>query len=516
MPDPHDLPGSRRWCHQCRWGTFLLFWCGLAQICQGQSQDGLAAAVALEQSLTQLIEQVEPSVVSVARYRPQPGGLSAQVEGRFLQPGMVPTMETARDLIPNQFATGIIIAPKDSDERYVLTTYHAVRGAPVFGQSGSGDGSRLEVAFTSRRVCAATIYAADPRSDLAVLQIDWQSAGLQLSQLRPLSWSESPEVRKGQLVVTVGNPYWIARDGSASAGWAMVSNLARRPTSTSPTLPGPKTLDGLGGLIHLDARIAVGSSGAPVVNLKGQLVGVTSSIAAIDGFERSGGFAFPMNSTTEWIVETLLQGFEVEYGFLGVTPRSESRIPPGLTTQPSAARVESVLDNSPAQEAGLRLGDLVLSVDGQTVYSDLDLMREVTLHPPGTIVKLTVLRGLRPEPRTVAVKLGKWPTSDDEAIIASQERYPAWRGLTLDYPTARHQFLGSPPHLQQAVLIRAVSADSVAQRAGLEPGLFVAMVNRTRVQTPDEFTAAVKGLTGPVTLTVILTDDTTKTVTLAE
>jgi len=481
-----------------------------------QGTDGLAAAVALEQSLTQLIEQVEPSVVSVARFRPTPGGIAPQMDGRFLQPGMVPGVESSRDLIPNQFATGIIIAPSESDERFVLTTYHAVQGGPIFGQPGSGDGSRLEVAFTSRHTCTAAIYAADPRSDLAVLKIDWQPLGLPLSQLRPMSWSDSPEVRKGQLVVTLGNPYWIARDGSASAGWAMVSNLARRPTSTAPSAQGPKTLDGLGGLIHLDARIAVGSSGSPVVNLTGQLVGITTSLAAIDGFERSGGFAFPVNQHTEWIIDSLLQGYEVEYGFLGVTPRSESRIPPGITSQPMAARAESVLDESPAQVAGLRRGDLVLAVDGQPTLSELDLMRQVTLHPPETVVKLTVLRGMRPEPQIISVKLGKWPATEDDAIIATQSRYAPWRGLTVDYPTSRHKFLGIPPQLQMAVLVREVLPDSVAQRAGIEPGIFISHVNRTAVRTPREFVEAVKESQGNVSLTLLLADETGKTVILGE
>lgn len=488
---------------------------GLASTASAQTQDGIAAAIALEQSLTQLIEQVEPSVVSVARYRHTPNN-APQLEARFLQPGMASNLESPRDLIPNQFATGIIVAPKDSDERFVLTTYHSVRGGPITGQPGSGDGSRLEVAFTTRHVCSATIYAADPRSDLAVLRIDWQMTGLPLSQLRPLSWSDSPAVRKGQLVVTLGNPYWIARDGSASAGWAMVSNLTRRPISMLPSLQGPKTLDALGGLIHLDARIAVGSSGSPVVNLTGQLVGITSSLAAIDGFERSGGFAMPVNSSTQWIIESLLQGYEVEYGFLGVIPRSEVRIPPGISPQPMAARAESVLDVSPAQAAGLRRGDLILAVDGQPTLSELELMRQVTLHPPDTIVKLTVLRGMRPEPQTIAVKLGKWPASEDDAIIATQERYPAWRGMSIDYPTARHKFLGIPPRLEMAVLVREVLPESAAARAGIEPGIFISYVNRTAVRTPQEFQDAIKGSSGPVSLTLILADESSKMLTLGE
>lgn len=485
---------------------------------RGQGTDGLSAAMALEQSLTQLIEQSEPSVVSVARFRSAPG--NPMIDGRGAAQGMNPTQTGRNELLPNQFAAGVIVAPKESEERYILTVYHAVRGGPIAGKPGSGDGSRLEVRFFSRHVCPAEIVAADPRSDLAVLSLDLKDTNLRPAKLRPMAWDSSPAVRKGQLVITLGNPYWIARDGSPSAGWAMIANLGRRPVVlTTSSLPGPRTLDGLGGLIHLDARLPIGSSGAPVVNLTGQLVGLTTSLAAVEGYERSSGFALPIDASTSWIVADLLAGHEVEYGFLGITPElaPRERLMLDSVSQPTAALARVVHHLSPAQAGGLLGDDVILAVNGQPTLSELDLMRQVTLHPPDAVVKLTVLRRGNGEPLTLAIKLGKWPAGDDEGIIATKRKWPLWRGLGVDFATGREKFFrGDLQRIRPGVLISEVQPGSAAEGAMLEAGTYVSHVHRTPVRTPAEFAAAVEAETGSVTLRVIAADDTTRTVTVAE
>ncbi|MDZ4684494.1 MAG: trypsin-like peptidase domain-containing protein [Planctomycetaceae bacterium] len=492
---------------------------GWSSFATAQTSDGLSAAVALEQALTQVIEQSESSVVAVARIRTAPGELMIEGGGLLQRDGFAPGGRP-RDLLPNQFATGVIVSPEQGEDRWILTAYHAVRGGPVYGQTGSGDGSRLEIRLPSRHVLSATLWAADPRSDLAVLKLDYKDSGLRPNDLRPMPWATSAAVRKGQLVIVLGNPYWIARDGSPSAGWGMVSNIARRPASLVSELGSPQSLNALGGLIHLDYRLPIGTSGAPVMNLKGELVGLASSLAAIEGYERSGGFATPIDPSTRWIVETLLSGYEVEYGFLGINPGRVPRLNASdgsrRSMQASAAIAEKVHPGSPADAAGVRPQDVILAVNGEPTYSDLDLMRQVTLHPPGTTIRMTISRPRTADELTLNVKLGKWPVSDAEGVIATQRKHPLWRGLAVDYSTARLKFLTQDLQIMSAVLVTDVQPNTPAQAALLEPGVFITHVNRQLVRTPAEFAEAVRAAKGPVTLSLHAPDGTPKQVVVAE
>lgn len=482
-----------------------MFFAGPAWL-SAQTADGLAVVAALEQTLTQTIEHAEPSVVSIARWRPAPP--------EFLGDGIRRpdrlSNQQAQELLPNQFAAGVILAAAGTDERFVLTAYHAVRGGAVFGRRPAGDTSRIDVRLSSRHACSATIYAADPRSDLAVLKLDVKELGLRWDELRPMQWPATAPIRKGQFVVTLANPYWIARDGSSSVSWGIIANVARRPAMLQPEEGSPKTLQDLGTLVQVDYRLPIGASGAPVLNLRGELLALCSSIAAIEGYERSGGFAIPLDRSSRWIVETLLQGLEVEYGLLGIAPQrmvtSEYPKLAEFTRQPTAAMAQEVQLGSSAHLAGVQPNDVILAIDGEPTLNELELMRQITLHPPEATVQLTVYRPRSKEELTLHAKLGKWPVRDDEGIVASQLRQPVWRGLQVDYPTGRERYRPKNSALPAAVLITDVAPDSPAHIAGLQAGEFVMQVNRTNVKTPSEFAAAVKSAPGPVTLRMTADD----------
>lgn len=501
--------------HDFLWLAGIAFLSGMAQPAAAQS-DGLTAAAALEQNITQVIEQAEPSVVSIARLRTNPAEISEEGLALRMQERM--PNQQIHETVPNQFSAGIVLVAPGQEERFVLTTYHSVRGGVTTGAKPATDSSRLEVRFSSRHACSATIYAADPRSDLAVLKLESRELGLRADELPPIPWPTTSAVRKGQFVLTLSNPYWIARDGSSSVSWGIVSNVARRPAILKSEQGTLKTLHELGSLVQVDYRLPIGASGAPVLNLRGELIGICSSIAAIEGFERSGGFAIPIDASTRWIIESLLKGQEVEYGFLGIEPGREVIQPASrlseVTRQPSAAFARAVQYGSPAQAAGVQPNDVVLAVDGQPTLNELDLMRQVTLHPPESVVKLSVVR--RGTELTLTAKLGKWPVRDDEGIVASQRRQPLWRGLGVDYPTARQRFVVSTSAIPAAVLVTDVKEDSPAHQAGLQPGDFVVQVNRTPVRTPAEFAAAVKQATGNVTLRLLVADGQTRSTVVRE
>lgn len=469
-------------------------------------------ALALEETVVKLVERIEPSVVSIARVKPAPSD-SVFVELPLLErkrreQELPPTDPEDPDFQPNDFGAGIIITPPGGEERLVLTNYHVVRGGPVFPSTSAEDGTSLVLRFAHRRSCEASIIAADPRCDLAVLRLHFKNADMPPADLKPLDWSSSSPIRKGQFVLMLGNPHALARDGSASVSWGMISNLTRRPLPWTKDRPTKVMLYRLGNLVQIDGRLNLGTSGGPVVNLKGELIGLTTSLAAVDGYEKSAGFAIPFDDLTRRIVKSLVAGQEVEYGMLGiepkdVTPSEFRRYNIGLN-QGSAAKAGSISHDSPAYRAGIERDDVFLRVAGEQVLSEYDLMRLVGLHAPETEVELLVWRQRRGDPFPIKVKLGKWPVSDDEGIIETNPRFAPWRGLSVDYPTSRLKWTPTdrdgPPPYRRAVLVIKVADETAARTAGLQPGDFISHVNKTAVQTPTEFHAAIKSATGPVTL----------------
>ena len=468
-----------------------------------------AAAVAQDADLTLLkaaenvffncIKQAEPSVVSIARVR-----LRSIPDGEIFLQHRAPREEdlSSSNVVPNQFGAGVIVR----ENGMILTMYHVVRGGPT-SETGEGD-QKLFVRTSDRKVYPAYIHAADPRSDLAVLKIT-------ANGLKPLTYEFNGELRKGQFVIALGNPYAIARDGSASASWGILSNLGRgaqldraEEEGEDPDRQKRHTLHHLGTLLQLDMRLDLGTSGAPVLDLDGQLIGLSTSMAALAGYEKSAGFAIPMNPQFKRIIDDLVAGKEVEYGFLGINdprevgPEALAKLPIDAPHRRGGATFSGVMGNSPSY-ARLHKEDIVLEVGipvdrggkRQTVWKPVfgpnDLMREVGILAPRTEIGLKVFQHGSASMKTVSVVLGKWPVVDDEGIVA-RVRSPAWRGVRVDYSTARKRYIlrtfGSPMDVPPGVLVVEVLPDSPAAKAGLQPGDFITNINgSSQLRTPEEF-----------------------------
>ena len=442
---------------------------------------GAEAAAALERALVEAIGRAEKSVVAIARvrdasadaltreFRPDPFGR------RLVSPAAPAPGDP--DFIPNDYGTGVVI-----DRRgLILTAYHVL-----------GEESSYYVTTHDRKVYRASIKGADPRSDLAVLAID-------AADLAPISLGDSRTLRKGQMVIALGNPYAIARDGQPSASWGIIANLGRKapPMPDESDSVGKTTLHHFGTLIQTDARLNLGTSGGPLLNLRGEMIGLVTALAAVAGFEQAAGYAYPIDDTFRRVLGALQQGREVEYGFLGVQP--ENLAPREVLQGLQGTRVKWIRPGTPAYRYGLRPADVITSVNGVPIHDADSLVLEVGRLPVEAVVRLGVLReGRRMD---LDVTLTKYPVRGKKIVTAPA---PSWRGMRVDYPTAipdsdSRAELASPL-LDRSVIVVEVAQGTPAWQAGLRPGMLVSRVDRRPVRTPREFHAAVAGKSGPVEL----------------
>ena len=169
----------------------------------------------------------------------------------------------------------------------------------------------------------------------------------------------------------------------------------------------------------------------------------------------------------------------------------------------SAAIAGSVFPGSPADRGQLQSGDVILEVNGKQIYDRVDLMREIGLLPPEADARLRIWRQSSGElDRTI--KLGKWPVINEDEIIETTPRYPAWRGITVDYPTARNKYIRTRrPSFFDAVLVRKTNHAGSALPANIREGDFISHVDGISVHTPKEFHGAVAKKTGTVSLQLV-------------
>jgi serine protease Do len=463
----------------------------------------LDAAIALQDAMVEAIARAEKSVVAIARVRKRgsaqpandlPGtGLRSDVPLGFF-PEVNPT---SPDFVPNEFATGVVF----DRAGHIVTNYH-VLGNPT--QNDYYVWARQRPFHVTRVTSPPVVQAGDPWTDLAVLKIDG-------SDLEPMPLGDASSLRKGMIVIALGNPYGIARDGEVSASWGIISNLRRAPLrEVEPVATGAdrSTLDQFGTLIQTDARLDLGTSGGALVNLQGEMIGLTTSLAAMAGYEQPGGFAIPVDDTFRRTVETLVQGRLPSFGFLGVQPDHLTFAE--RQAGQFGARVLRVLPGTPAEAAGLQPDDVITHVNQRSVVDRNALFRELSRLPAGQIVQLTVERresGRQPaDSVTASVALSKKFVDTLQAPFA-REPEPSWRGLRVDYPSALPPQWNLPivTAADQAgtVAVFEVVKDSPAWKSGLRRGELISHVAARRVSTPDGFYQAVAEQPGDVSLQVL-------------
>jgi S1-C subfamily serine protease len=494
-----------------------------------QERNRFADLLALQEAFHDSIERAEPSIacILVSRSDKYPAAAQSQEPGRlgkFSLQGATsrfmdendPEYQSLRRLdlsnpenVPESYGSGIVL---DDREGLILTLAHVIRNA-----------TKIYVRLPGGRGSWADIHAADPRSDLAVLRlID------RVPNLKALKLGDGGKLRKGDFVLSLSNPFAAGfRDGSPSASWGIVSNLRRRATGVLSEVPSTERnaklpLYCFNTLIQTDTRLNLGCSGGALLNLQGELVGLTSSLAGLAGGETPGGFAVPLDEGMRRIIAVLLRGEEVEYGFLGVYLMGPESLPEGcvrirgLVPGGPAAQADPPIQGTPfvggfPRRGHLRNepGDYIHSISGTPVHNNDDLFLAVGLHLAGSTVRVEVSNTQDGPTRLCSVTLAKFPSL--EPVIASK-RPRARGGLRVDWGSS---LLRIESVIPEGVVIREVVPGSAAANARLLPDMIIKRVNGRTVKTPAEFYREMEKANGPVELTYgTLRDDRTTTVTI--
>jgi S1-C subfamily serine protease len=462
-----------------------------------------AAVDAIEGEITRTVKRTAPSVVCILvsrseAYKPfdpppnadEPGRLGG-FDGEHLRQEAEKRNDRTRlalinrlDLanprhIPESFGSGIVIG----EDGLVLTPYHNVREA-----------TKLYVRLPGGKGSYADIHAADPRSDLAVLRLLTPP-----KDLKALPIGRGEAVQPGQFVLALTNVFAAGfQDTGPSASWGIVSNLRHRQTEPGggdvlDLERGKKLYQFHDSLIQTDAKLNTACSGGALLNIKGELIGITSSLAAVTNSDVPGGFALPTNAALRRIIQTLKEGREVEYGFLGVMFDNRGN-------EEGNPRIGGVTSNSPAQHAGIPAGHYILKIDGTAInrYDDISLAIGAAL--AGGTITLEVGLPPRVPPQAYRVKLAKYYVSGP--VIASV-RPPAVGGLRVDYASTliRSAAAGQMP-IPSGVVVREVLRGSPADKANIAVDSLITRVNGRTVAAPEEYYAVVRNSTGPLELTV--------------
>ena len=402
-------------------------------------------------SFADLVERVSPSVVSVlvereVESRQLPSQLEEFFQFRFGDPGPNERNDRFEDAPRRMEAQGSgFFIDRDG---HIVTNNHVVQGADVVRVRLS-DGDELE----------AEIVGTDPLTDLAVLKVEPPRG-------QPfVEFADDVNLRVGDWVLAVGNPFGLG--GTVTSG--IVSAIGGQNREN-------QYLD----FVQIDAPINRGNSGGPTFDLKGRVVGVNTAIFSPTGGSVGIGFAIPARIAKETVAQLIASG-SVTRGWLGIQLQE-------VTTEIAAALslkddggvlVAEVLDGTPAQEAGLESGDVILRLGGDVVRDPNDLSRRVASLPPGEKVRLRVLRDGRE--RNLTVTLGR----RDEADAANDNELPedgddslsAEVGMRVSELNDALRQRYRVPEDVEGVVVTAVRPGSPAQSAGLRPGVVILQVD---------------------------------------
>jgi serine protease Do len=434
-------------------------------------------ALDLSDAFVNVAGVVTPAVVRITARRQSPSAASQR-------PGFFPTDPNPQER-PDQVSggSGFII----SEDGYILTNNHVIADADV-----------LTVFLQDRRSLPAEIVGRDPFTDVAVIKIDAPG-------LTKLSFGNSSALRVGEWIVAIGNPGFSG--GSAPLDYTVTVGIVSalgRPLGLLQRGLGEDaaTRENRGfaieDFIQTDAVINPGNSGGPMVNLRGQVVGINSAIASPTGFYQGYGFAIPIDLAYR-VMEDLIEYGEVHRAWLGVGMRAIDAISAETYGLPSVSGVEltQITPGGPSESQGLRLYDVIVEIDGQPIARVGQMQQVIAMKRPNDVIDIGIYRNGR---RTnVEVELGEAQLQAQPQVVAAappvreEARMDDKLGLRIEEMdrTSAREFNFNEV---DGVLITDVQLNGPAQRRGLVPGYKILEMNREPVEDMDDVRRIMAGV----------------------
>jgi serine protease Do len=441
----------------------------------------LDAAKAVETAIERAAEKGGPAVVNIVVMREAAGDMWGPEEGSpdAAPDGLRDFLDKLRQRGHPSFraqgnGSGVIISP----DGMILTSEHVVH-----------DAAEIEVTLSTRKKFRAKVVGGDARRDLAVIRIE-------AKDLPAATLGDASLLRRGQFVLAMGSPFGFGRDGQASISFGIVSGIGR-------AIPGiGRELDRYyGNLIQTDAAVNPGNSGGPLMNLEGEVVGINAVISSQTGASDGVGFAVPITAETKRIIQRLMKGEEIVYGYVGIEIQevTEEEAKSTGAEVGEGAFVGRVMPDAPGAKAGVKSGDVVIAVADKPVRDPDDVIQVVQATPVGEKIPMTVLR--KGKKITLTVEVARRPAPKD--VLATRIMGEWWRGMRIEPLTPELRTQTGLKETDKGVFVREVRDGSPAAQAELIPGMVIDQVGEKKVTAIKEFDEAIADVQGPVMVHIL-------------
>jgi Do/DeqQ family serine protease len=406
----------------------------------------------VNQSFAPIVQRTAPAVVSV---------FSSQIVRRSNCPYTDPfwaafycgrNVESREEKFQNSLGSGVIV----SADGVIVTNNHVVE-----------EGDEFRVVLADRREFPAKLVLADARTDLAILKIETGA-----DRLPTLAYADTRNVLVGDIVLAIGNPFGVGQ--TVTSG--IVSALARTDVGVSD----------YASFIQTDASINPGNSGGALVDVQGRLVGVNTLIFSRGGGSNGVGFAIP-SEMVKRVVDAAMSGGTLVRPWVGAKTESVSAASAkalGLD-RPRGVLIAEIFKGGPADQAGLRKGDVILTIDDREVFDDKGLKFVAATKAAGEGVSIVYLREGRE--RTVTLKLARLPGTSEAELKQVQGRNPFSGAVMAELSPALAEEIGlDPVQYSSGMMVYRVPRGSIAGQLGLRPGDVVREVNGSVIRTEED------------------------------